>query len=288
MLFRLLVFLIPIYLHGPPVEAIETFTCNFNILSLECVYSNIVVTDCNAFFTHSTIKPLVKKVRFVNSTISRLCSNICLEFPTLKVLEIENVGLTSIDEHVFNHCNNLKKLSLFRNLLSTLPPNIFKGLPQLEELNIGFNRWRCLNKDWFCHLTNLREFSACCSPIKNFPSTLLKDATHLETLTLNNNMLSDLRAEKIVMNHPKLHKVAYNGNDFTCLRVIEINKVFRDHHVSVDNFTDPTVRSRFAPILSAEGIECFSDWAWAPNNYVKEFMPVYPNLCNLRASLTEL
>lgn len=198
---------------------------------------------------------------------------------------MENVGLTSLSEDVFRSCWTLKKLSLYKNLLTTLPKDIFKDLYELEELNLGFNRLRCLNKDWFRNLVDLEVFRACCNPIKQFSADLLANSTHLEELTLHDNLLGDLNAEKIVENYQELHKIEYNGNDFPCLRAVEINAVFRENHISVSNFTDPTAKDRYVPILDAEGIECLSDWAWAPNNYVKSFMPSYPNLCHLRSEL---
>lgn len=263
----------------------QAFSCNYSFSTGECVFRNISLTSCNANFTAKfALRYFVKKIRFENSTIPKLCSDICAEFPSLIDLEIEDVGLQSLSPDVFRSCRYLRSLSLFRNLLTSMPIDIFKPLSSLTKLDIGQNRWRCLSPTWFWSLRNLQEFQSCCSPIKQFPADLLLNSTKLELLSLHNNILSDLPAEQIIKNYRNLCEVLYNGNDFPCLRAVEINEAFRAAGVIVNTFTDGSIRQRFAPILNTSGIECFSDWAWAPNNYDKSVLPVYPNLCHLRSS----
>ena len=87
--------------------------------------------------------------------------------PNLQTLNLDYSFLETIDENVFNTCENLVSLSLKGNLLSTIPLNMLEPLTKLERLDLSgyrskeqdaqFYRKFTFCKKTFVYGTNLKD-----------------------------------------------------------------------------------------------------------------------------------
>ncbi|KAL2165456.1 hypothetical protein VTH06DRAFT_754 [Thermothelomyces fergusii] len=105
--------------------------------------------------------------------------------PTLKVLNLSNAQLASIDES-FNNMPNLERLILDRNYFVSLPSQI-GNLRKLEHFSIAHNNVHQLPQEIGC-LTELRVLDVRGNSIRKLPMELWW-ANKLETLNASSNVL---------------------------------------------------------------------------------------------------
>ena len=68
-----------------------------------------------------------------------ITSNIFVNLPSLKALELDHSYLKSLANYAFQGASNLKKLNLSTNPdLENLPKHVFDGLDKLELLDISY------------------------------------------------------------------------------------------------------------------------------------------------------
>lgn len=122
--------------------------------------------DLFTVISKTTIKQLYLRNLFWN----QLQTGDLPPLPNLQTLNMDFSFLETIDENVFNFCDNLVSLSLKGNLLSTIPLNILEPLTKLERLDLSgykspneqdeiFYRKFTFYKKTFVFGTNLKDLN---------------------------------------------------------------------------------------------------------------------------------
>lgn len=92
-----------------------------------CVFKDLNINDTKYTFRAKTSQnEEITKIWIVDSTVLTFGPEICNEFPNLRELVLENLGLRIVKHEAFRNCKNLFSLSLAFNGLSDLSDGVFK------------------------------------------------------------------------------------------------------------------------------------------------------------------
>lgn len=235
-----------------------------------CTITNIQVNRSHPHFqpTANDVNA-VRRVSIHTSMIPVLMDDICKTFPRITYLKIATSNIEEIDDDAFDNCTSLEQLSLEQNRILMITSKTFDTNKNLSVLNLGNNRMKELPQDQFIFSDGLQELYLHNNLIKNFPAKFLRSTPTLEILYVHSNDLLDLNEHEILRNLPKLREIAYNRNELSCVRVLQINEVFRAAGVTIA--TTSVNRVRYYPQEPVEGITCSPDISWKAVHYRKLF-----------------
>lgn len=144
----------------------------------------------------------------VSDWIPRLEANTFAGLTSLRLLDIDDMGISEIEADafsdlrsltflnlrdnqiatlplgVFNSLTSLENLWLYDNPLTALPPGIFRQLVNLERLDLGTGLMTSLDVDILDGLANLRELSLYGDNLSELPAGLLQPLSNLYWLDL--------------------------------------------------------------------------------------------------------
>ena len=126
----------PEHIHNQPANSTTGGRTPFGLESLDL--SGVLTTlhvpkDLLIAISKTTIKQLYLRNLFWRE----LQAGDLPPLPNIQALHLEYSFIESIDENVFNFCENLVSLSLRGNLLSTIPLNVLEPLTKLERLDLS-------------------------------------------------------------------------------------------------------------------------------------------------------
>lgn len=92
-----------------------------------CTFYDLSLANTKIKFESSNYNnQYIYQIGFVNSKIKEIGPELCLSFPNLKILLLENLDIVKVTQDAFEFCKVLSQLSLASNLLSQLSDNIFR------------------------------------------------------------------------------------------------------------------------------------------------------------------
>eukprot|EP00286_Rhodomonas_abbreviata_P020087 CAMPEP_0181297226 /NCGR_PEP_ID=MMETSP1101-20121128/5125_1 /TAXON_ID=46948 /ORGANISM="Rhodomonas abbreviata, Strain Caron Lab Isolate" /LENGTH=170 /DNA_ID=CAMNT_0023402145 /DNA_START=74 /DNA_END=583 /DNA_ORIENTATION=- len=113
-----------------------------------------------------------------------------LKIEALRMLTIENCGLSKIPSDIAKVSNTLQRAKLARNKLKTLP-EAMASLSNLQQLDVKQNQISDLPPILFANMANLKEAYFGQNLLTSFPPSI-GSATSLKVLDLSNNKLLSL------------------------------------------------------------------------------------------------
>ena len=107
-------------------------------------------------------------------------------------LDLQNMGIATLDEDDFAGLVRLESLSLRENRLDELPVHVFAGLSNLARLDLGVNRLTDLPSDIFANLSDLRTLRLSGNRLSDLPLGVFEELTALQLLYMADNQLQAL------------------------------------------------------------------------------------------------
>jgi hypothetical protein len=168
-----------------------------------------------------------------NNNLSTLHPNhYPLNVKILTYLDLDNNGITELDENVFRNVTRLETLILSNNMLETLAHRLFWGLYELKILDLSNNRLTSIrDKLLFKCQGNLRKLLLSHNKISVIRAEVLAPFRHLQVLTLSDNSFVCDCKLRLVMKWCDLRKLdtkakcikpfLYSGLSWTVLRSTE-------------------------------------------------------------------
>ncbi|MHA2089361.1 MAG: leucine-rich repeat protein [Candidatus Kariarchaeaceae archaeon] len=80
-------------------------------------------------------------------------------------LDLSNLGIKEIPEHLFENLTDLQELKLFKNEIEELPEEIFSKLPNLTEIHLKDNKLTRISRDLFKHQGKLQRLFLSGNPL---------------------------------------------------------------------------------------------------------------------------
>ncbi|GMT07218.1 hypothetical protein PENTCL1PPCAC_30582, partial [Pristionchus entomophagus] len=286
-----------------------------------------VPTLVTAALCPSTLHPSCKCVEELDDRISVYCSSIPIEtalspmeglslerlqltncsmastetpfkFTSLKVLEIDNCGLTTFNDQSLNSItlsleelllpNNkltsvpllrslprLVSLSLNDNLINDLPEGSFDGLPKLRQLRVRNNKICTLSSNSLNETKNsleLLDLSRNC--LGAVPAPALRNSQRLTYLDLSSNKIAEI-GNFNVMNLPRLRELQLNDNI--------LNKIHPMAFMNVPELQFLYMRNNLISNLDGNRLQAFSklEILDARNNMLSK-LPSFKDQPNLK------
>ncbi|XP_046812565.1 toll-like receptor 3 [Lucilia cuprina] len=109
----------------------------------------------------------------------------------LRILEINNVTIQSLDQNIFKDLTSLEKLKL-RGQLGSVEFDAFAGFSELKELDLSNCHIKDISMDAFMGCKNLKVINLSTNNISYIPPGLFDDQQSLEEIYLNDNQLKAL------------------------------------------------------------------------------------------------
>lgn len=177
----------------------------------------------------------VTSVFFKDSIVNTISSDICDTFRHIIQLEIKTAQVKNIVKGAFKNCKEMKLLYMpNNNLHDTLDENLFRTNVKLNFINFQSNALSYWHPKSFDKL-RLKQLWLAHNQMNDFPITLImRSKNTLNTLYIDNNKLTDLDAERLVENFPKLLRVHFHSNSIPKARRIQINKIFVKAGIETD------------------------------------------------------
>ncbi|XP_014236581.1 chaoptin-like [Trichogramma pretiosum] len=158
------------------------------------------------------------------NNISQLSSDVFANTPNLKIINLQNNRMTSIEPGTFA-LTSLDTLNLRDNRLESLRKQSFNGLNVLQQLDLSGNQLSQLTNEQFRHLRNLRVLNLSRNKLRSLTRDVFT-GTRLEILDVSGNKFT------VIPSTPLLD-VGYT------LRSIDLSENFIDH---LDSTSFPTAQ----------------------------------------------
>jgi hypothetical protein len=149
------------------------------------------VTSLNFTISDANVRKILF-LKFKNSSINTIPTQIFDYFPQLRDLVIDNANIQSIDSESFKNDSSLVYLILSENKLKSIMDNTFIKLQKLSILDLKHNEIQSVNKDAFLGLNELRMLSLDYNKIKVINSRMLSPLKSLVTIGMKQNQLQTL------------------------------------------------------------------------------------------------
>lgn len=132
-------------------------------------------------------------------------------FKSLRVLNMVNAGLKSLNEDVFNGNEHLEQLLLSNNILGKLHSNLFSHTLELRELNLSNNALSQLDVSLFANVNKLRSIDLSGNWIGELISPVFSNLKELEFLDISGNLIYSIDMD-LLINNKKLKTLTLNNN----------------------------------------------------------------------------
>uniref|UniRef100_A0A336LNH1 CSON009147 protein n=1 Tax=Culicoides sonorensis TaxID=179676 RepID=A0A336LNH1_CULSO len=161
----------------------------------DCAILNINLKASNKHFQlipHHNKVSLIYTIKFVNSNIEVLTSDVCDALPYIGVFTGNNIKLVAIDENAFENCLVVFDINLYNNSLTTLPSKVFAKNIDLALLTLNNNSITHLPEDLLLNNVELRDLILFENNLTSLPSKLFSNTKNLDYLDLDDNQLTDI------------------------------------------------------------------------------------------------
>ena len=148
-------------------------------------------------------------------------ANLCLAFPSLKILSLYQNELMSVDG--LEECSNLENLILYRNHLgysgagsTTSLYNNLRALKKLTLLDLSYNDLRKVDSRLLHELVHIKQFNFQNNNLYILDKDFFKFNIHLEVIDLSWNFISNISASTF-SNMRNLTRLVLDGNQIVTL-----------------------------------------------------------------------
>lgn len=131
----------------------------------------------------------VTTVRFVNSQIDVIPSNVFTTFTDMRILEANNVGLKRLNVGSLRNCTSLRELNLADNLITRLENGVFR--PCAFLINLAGNQLTAFAPNLFQRIDNVASVNLSHNHITEIPPNAFRNIG-LVSLNLNHNSISKI------------------------------------------------------------------------------------------------
>lgn len=229
----------------------------------QCVLENIHLNKTHFKFNIEATSPLqIKWITVYESTIPVLTSEICNKFPNVENIDLQNIKIEDILEDAFYNCKKVKSVLLNGNRLSKLLHSTFDNNQEIERLEMQYNQIRSIGNPatQYHNLPKLKVLLLHKNYLKEFNSMLFRFSENLEVLNLASNDLFDIDEMDLLESFKHLSSIAYNDNQLSCHRVVQINGAFENAGVKISRVD--YYNTRFYDVEVYQNIKCLSDTVW--------------------------
>ncbi|KAH8244233.1 hypothetical protein KR026_003147 [Drosophila bipectinata] len=236
--------------HRLACVALLLFSIGFRVDCLQ-------LSNCN-----KTDVPLIPDAELITSLSLHNCSFPRLEnaffvrFGHLLKLEVQNSGLTDMDDFSLNGLVKLQTFSLSHNNLSTLRSwsseplaaltaldlsynrmaklreNSFSLFPQLQQINLGSNQISQISEDSFHGLTHLKHLILSGNRLQHVDSTFFQGLHRLSSLALQHNLIESIDMDSFESN-THLRSLRLDGNLLVSLQFLSQRGLARLVHLNL-------------------------------------------------------
>ena len=167
--------------------------------SLKMGYNRYRYIPENLFLKTTTLKylrfvvnhsPCRESIQDCNEKVERL--NLPSDFfqiPSIEVIEMLHVPLTSLPPMVFKGCSALQNLTLQTLYIDNLPKDVFANLTSLIKIDVSGNLLKNLTSGIFNGLQNLEVLRLKKNFLTNITDSVFQDLGNLKTLHLQENQI---------------------------------------------------------------------------------------------------
>lgn len=173
-------------------------------------------------------------LRAVNSKMWLLPTNIFDTFKSLTILDLQNVGLTSIVKSSLSDGKKLKELYLGFNQVTSLSSSIFEKSKDLETLGLNSNRISIIDLKAFTGLDSLKELKLNNNKITEIHADLMSPLSSLEILILNDNNITNIYRRSFNA-LKKLIVLNLNGNSINTMNEEFFNPLVKLENLHLQN-----------------------------------------------------
>ncbi|XP_022246241.1 protein slit-like isoform X2 [Limulus polyphemus] len=157
----------------------------------ECRGRTIECSNRGLQFVPRNLPPEVKRIDLDHNNITSIRAEDFQGLHRLKILQLRNNGIVTIERGAFRDTVSLERLDLSNNKLTAIGAKTLRGAPRLLNLQFDNNEIACID------------------------DAALRGLHHLEILTLNKNNLTTL-GKNLFENMKKLRIMRISDNPFTC------------------------------------------------------------------------
>lgn len=207
-------------------------TCRMDIYG-RCVFKNSINNDNGKPFSYKSFmnQSEIVSIRFDQSSMRTLTSELCETFPNLKHLDLRKLSMKYIEDGALNQCVELKTINFNENDLREIPKNIFNCTKKLKYINLGANNLTSFDPQIIHDLTELDTIIISRNYLlflmfKDFP--ILKN---LKTFEVENNEFFELDVNKMLWKFPNLEQFYMNNNPLDCLTLKEMLAILKEKNV---------------------------------------------------------
>ncbi len=143
------------------------------------------------------------------------------DFHSLERFHLNNTGLTTLPENVFEPLrNNLRLLNLSGNNFDSLPTNLFLGLSKVLDLDLSDNNLTVLSSSLFSGLSSLEVLYLSGNSLERLSANFFNGMPRLEELDLSdNNLTAGGLPAGLFTNLQTLSELDLRGNDRDILNI---------------------------------------------------------------------
>ncbi len=158
----------------------------------------------------------ITEVKFIESMVHTLPSELFSTFKNLQTVQIDGSGIKEIKPNTFMNAKNLKQLILTNNELTEIEENMFMGAENLEKLMLNYNKIANIHKNAFKNLTKLQHLSIGGNQLKSVDRNLLSTLKDLNIFSIYTNQLRSLH-RNLLRNNRHLVDLHFQENAFNAL-----------------------------------------------------------------------
>lgn len=122
----------------------------------------------------------------------RLRAGIFSGMGLISKLEMEETGISQVDQGVFHNLPMLETLNLRHNMIASLPAFTFTNTTKLKRLNLGRNKLTAITGGTFLGLVSLEQLDLSENQIENLTAPSFGALPKLDKLLLNQNILASI------------------------------------------------------------------------------------------------
>lgn len=174
-----------------------------------CIISQ--VSDLNFAKTYELGERWIRTLKFINSNLSDIPTDLFTKFFSLRTLDLRHCGLENISRTSFTKGNQLYNLDLSYGSFSELKPQVFTFLTELKSLNVSHSQVQDIHVTAFIGLSKLLELNLSFNHLKRINNEILEPLSGLEMLDLSHNHIEVLDSELFIYN-PKLKLLNCENN----------------------------------------------------------------------------
>lgn len=204
-----------------------------------CVFYDIQTTEDNPLFhPNSSDSKFTPHVEFHNSQMHTLTDELCIAFPSLRILKLEHLAMHKIKELALALCKNLMNVSFYNNSLGVLDVPVFKSTQPMQYLTFTDNKLTKISPIILEGLNELTYFSVHYNFLIEFPVHKIRQLFRLNALLVSENNLTDLDEQELIYKFPNLTSIQVASNRFDCDRLKTMLGTFRRNKILVKDIHD--------------------------------------------------